>query len=334
MDIQTGMQITQKATWACYPYIGKSDQKKADHVATQAMRQAFQQAPISGTVVIGEGERDQAPMLYIGEKVGKGEGYPEMDIAVDPLEGTGLCARGEAGAICVFVISKKGSLLHAPDVYMDKLACGKEAKGHLHIQNSVEKNIKTLSEVLSRPVHQLKVAVLDRPRHQSLIEKLKTLKVQLKLFSDGDVMQALLTSISTTESVDLLLGSGGAPEGVIAAAGLKVLDGDFQGQLLWKNEEQKQRAKSMGIQDVNQIFQRDDLVKHPAVFFATGVTGFPPLLKKVTVSGEKVFFDTLVLQSDQTPHYQVAHHQYTLQQCRQWNHLGNHPENHQENTDV
>ncbi len=321
------VSVTEKAAWASFHYIGSQDQKSADQAATTAMRKTLNQLPIDGTIVIGEGERDQAPMLYIGEKVGQGsnkltiknspilgsylEKSSSIDIAVDPLEGTGLCARGEPGALCVLALAPKGELLHAPDVYMNKLACGQKAKGLLNLQNSPSKNIKILAEVLQKPIHQLKVAVLNRTRHESLIKEVQSTGAQLILFQDGDVTMALLTALPDfKDSIDLLLGSGGAPEGVLSAAGLKTLDGDFQGQLLWKNEEQKQRAKKMGLKNLDQIFQRDDLVQGESFFCATGVTQ-SPLAQGVQLKNDQIFMETFVLNSRSNQKYQIIKNQYS-----------------------
>ena len=289
--------ITEKAARASFDWIGKNNAKEADAAATKAMRLAFKSAPIDGSIVIGEGERDKAPMLYIGEKVGKGSGFPEKDIAVDPLEGTGLCAKGLKGVLCVLAVSDKGHLLHAPDVYMNKLAC--KTRNLLSIKNSASKNIHILSKVLNKNPSEIKVAVLDRPRHKQLIDELKSLKVKLTLFQDGDLMMSLLTSISDKfknpiESIDLLLGSGGAPEGVISAAALKNLGGDFQGQLVWENDSQKLRAEYMGMTNPDQVLGLDDLSKGEAWFFATAVTS-GPFLKGLQISQNKVFAETLVI---------------------------------------
>ena len=289
------VSISQKAALAVYPYIGRQDQKSADRAAVSSMRAMFNKAPIDGVVVIGEGERDEAPMLYIGEKVGQGPPFPAHDIAVDPLEGTGLCARGEKGSLCVLALADKNSLLHAPDVYMDKLACGKKARGLLNLENPVSENIKILSSVLNTSPSQLKVAVLDRPRHASLIQELKNSGVNPILFGDGDVAMALLTAMQDSdESIDLLLGSGGAPEGVLCAVGLKSLGGDFQGRLLWKNEEQKKRALSMGLKNLDQVFQRDELAQGEGVFIAAGVTD-GPLARGVHIEGDEAFVEAFVL---------------------------------------
>lgn len=304
-------QITEKASIACFDYIGKQDGKAADQAATSQMRDDFKKIPIDGTIVIGEGERDEAPMLFIGEKVGQGSGSPLVDIAVDPLEGTGLCARGEAGSLCVLAFAEHQSLLHAPDVYMDKLACGKQGQGLLSIQNSVQKNIQILSETLNKKPSELKVACLDRPRHQKLILELKEAGVSPLLFGDGDVAMSILTCIDSPDSIDLLLGSGGAPEGVLSAIALKSLGGDFQGQLLWEGkEDQKKRAISMGLKDVNQVFKLNDLAQGQGVFCATGVTT-GPLVKGVqkTEQGFKTW--TLIL-STLEKKYEVVETEHSL----------------------
>ncbi len=291
------ISITEQAALASFLHVGQNNSKQADQAATEAMRLAFKQAPIDGKIVIGEGERDQAPMLYIGEKVGKGKGFPKQDIAVDPLEGTGLCARGEEGALCVLAVSGDKKLLHAPDVYMDKLACMQ--KGVLNIQNSVSENIQILSKELKKPISQLRVAVLKRDRHKGLIQELESLGVDLILFQDGDVLMSLLTCIKGfKESIDLLLGSGGAPEGVLSSAALRNLEGDFQGRLLWKDSSQRDRALKMGLINPDQIFTRDQLVKEDCIFCATAVTS-NPLLKGVQKLQNQLLTETLVF----SPHY-------------------------------
>ena len=303
--------VTEKAAQACYQYIGKNDSHQADQVAVEAMREAFRQAPIDGTVVIGEGERDQAPMLYIGEKVGKGEGYLAQDIAVDPLEGTGLCARGEEGALCVLAAASSNHLLQAPDVYMDKLAC--KPQNLLNLSYPLSKNLTLLSDALNKPIEQLKVAVLDRKRHESLIRELKSFKVQLVLFQDGDVLQSLLTTLpqnstESTDSIDLLLGSGGAPEGVLSAAALGCLGGDFQGQLLWANEEQKTRAQGMGIQNLNHIYTRVELARGNTFFCATAVTP-NSLMKGIEIRESHIYLETLICNSQG---YKIHKSQYPI----------------------
>lgn len=303
------ISITERAALASFLHIGQNHSKQADQAATEAMRSAFKEAPIDGKIVIGEGERDQAPMLCIGEKVGRGAGFPEQDIAVDPLEGTGLCARGEEGSLCVLAASGKNKLLNAPDVYMDKLAC--QQKG-LNIQNSVSENIKILSKKLNKPVSQLKVAVLKRDRHKNLIYELESLGVDLILFQDGDVLMSLLTCIKGfEESIDLLLGSGGAPEGVLSSAGLRNLGGDFQGRLLWKNNDQKERALKMGLIYPDQVFARDQLAKGDCIFCATAVTS-NPLLKGVQKTEGRFMTETLVLSPCYGKNYKVIGNTHSL----------------------
>lgn len=302
------ISITEQAALAVFPHIGRNNSEKADQAATEAMRQAFKQAPINGKIVIGEGERDQAPMLYIGEKVGRGGGFPEQDIAVDPLEGTGLCARGERGALCVLSSAGKNKLLHAPDVYMDKLACQQEG---LNIQNSVSENINLLSKKLNKPISQLKVAVLKRERHKGLIQELESLGVDLILFQDGDVLMSLWTCLKGfKESIDLLLGSGGAPEGVLSSAGLKNLGGDFQGKLLWKDPAQKERALKMGLADLDQVFTRNQIVQGDCIFCATAVTS-NPLLKGVQKNHNQFMTETLVLSPRYGKNYKLVKNTHT-----------------------
>ena len=297
------ISITEQAALAVFPYIGRNNPEKADQAATEAMRLAFKQAPINGKIVIGEGERDQAPMLYIGEKVGRGGGFPEQDIAVDPLEGTGLCTRGEEGSLCVLSAAGKNKLLHAPDVYMDKLACQKEG---LNIQNSVSENINLLSKKLNKSISQLKVAVLKRERHKDLIHELESLGVDLILFQDGDVLMSLWTCIrGFKESIDLLLGSGGVPEGVLSSAGLKNLGGDFQGKLLWKDPFQKERALKMGLIDPDQVFTRDQMAQGDCIFCATAVTS-NPLLKGVQKNQNQFVTETLVLSPRYGKNYKIV----------------------------
>ena len=299
--------ITEKAAQASYNHIGQNNSHKADEAAVEAMREAFLQVPIDGTIVIGEGERDKAPMLYIGERVGKGAGYLAQDIAVDPLEGTSLCVHGEPGALCVLAATSAHNLLQAPDVYMNKLAC--KPQGLLHLSYPLSKNLELLSKALNKPIEKLKVAVLNRKRHKSLIQELKSFHVQLILFQDGDVMKSLLTCIShSKDSIDLLLGSGGAPEGVLSAAALNNLNGDFQGQLLWANEEQKKRAKGMGIKNFDYIYERSELAKGETFFCATAVTS-NVLMKGIEVRGSMMHLETLICNSNG---YKIKQSQYPL----------------------
>lgn len=274
------VRVTEAAALACSEWMGRGDEKAADQAAVDAMRRAFDSVRIDGTVVIGEGERDEAPMLYIGEKVGiKGEDSPRVDIALDPLEGTTICAKGGVGAISVIALAEKGNFLHAPDTYMDKIACGPLGKGKIDLDLSATENINILAEALNKPVHDLTVVILDRPRHQDLINEVRKTKVRIHLIGDGDVSAAVAAGWGDT-GIDLLLGVGGAPEGVISAAAMHCLGGDFQGRLKFRNEEEKQRALKMGIKDLNKKYKLEDLAKGSVMFSATGVTD-GPLLKGV-----------------------------------------------------
>lgn len=297
------VSATEQSALASFQFVGKKDQNSADQAATTAMRNRLNQLPINATIVIGEGERDQAPMLFIGEKVGCGS--EKFDIAVDPLEGTGLCSRGEPNSFSVLAAAPQETLLHAPDVYMNKLACG--TKNLLHLKNSASKNIQILSQAYNKPISKLKIAVLNRPRHASLIKEIQSTGAQLILFQDGDVMMSLLTILK--KSIDLLLGSGGAPEGVLSAVALKTLGGDFQGQLLWDKDEQKQRAQEMGIKDLNQIFQIDELCQKEGIFCATGVTE-SPLTREVYKQNETYFTETLVIHSSLPNKYKIVKNQH------------------------
>lgn len=269
------LSLTEQTAIACYPHIGSGDRKQADQYAVDAMRQSFQKMNIRGKIVIGEGERDKAPMLYIGEKTGKwGEQDPEWDIAVDPLEGTNLCAKAINGAISVLSISERGGLFNAPDVYMEKIACGSAAKGLIDLNSSVKHNLTQVSKALNKNISDITVAVLDRPRHQKLIEDIRAAGSKIQLIEDGDLSASLLTTglFPSRLPIDLMMGTGGAPEGVLSASALKCLGGDFQGRLIFNNDEEKQRAKEMGISDFDKVYSQNELVKKPVVFCATGVT--------------------------------------------------------------
>ena len=270
------VRVTEYAALAVSSFIGRGDENKADQAAVESMRKAFDTVKVTGRVVIGEGERDEAPMLYIGETLG--QGGVEVDIAVDPLEGTRLCAHHDEGSLSVLAVSEKGGLLHAPDTYMKKLAVGPKAKGKLHLDQDIFDMFKTLSACLLKPVESLTVAILDRHRHEALIGKCRSIGVKVKLISDGDVSAALATCWPDS-GIDILLGTGGAPEGVLTAAALKCLEGDFQGQLDFheddKGELQRKRALEMGIKDLNKIYFIDELVSKSVIFCATGVTDGP-----------------------------------------------------------
>jgi len=291
------VRLTEAAALACSRFMGRGDGKAADQAAVDAMRKAFNSIRVNGTVVIGEGERDEAPMLYIGEKVGQGdENAPHVDIALDPLEGTTICANGGVGAISVIAVAEKGNFLHAPDTYMDKIAVGPEAKGAIDIDAPPEENIRNVAKALGKDVSEVTVVILDRPRHADLIARVRALGSRIHLIGDGDVSAAVATGIRDS-GIDLLLGIGGAPEGVISAAALKCLGGDFQGRLVFRNDEEKERARRMGIEDLNRCYRLEDLAKGSVMFCATGVTS-GPLLKGVRfLPGKRALTQSIVMRS-------------------------------------
>ena len=291
------VRITEAAALSCSKFMGRGKKNAADQAAVDAMRRAFDNVAVQGVVVIGEGERDEAPMLYIGEKVGAGDkNAPQIDIALDPLEGTNLCAYGAPGALSVIAVAEKGNFLHAPDTYMDKIAVGPQARGAINIDNSVEENIHSVSQALSKPVSELTVVVLDRPRHETLIRKLRDLGTRIHLIGDGDVSPALATAWEDT-GIDILMGIGGAPEGVITAAAMKCLGGDFQGRLCFRSEEEQKRAFGMGVTDPDKTLLIEDLARGPVMFVATGVTN-GVLLKGVRfLPNAKAITESIVMRS-------------------------------------
>ena len=273
MDRELSMEfvrVTEAAAVACGRLIGKGDKNGADGLAVDAMRQMFDTVNISGTVVIGEGEMDEAPMLYIGEKVGAGG--PEVDIAVDPVEGTNLTAKGQNGAIAVIAIAPKGCLLHAPDMYMDKIAVGPRAKGCIDINAPVKENLARVAKALDREIADLNVVVLDRERHADIIREVREAGALISLITDGDVNPVVEACVEGS-GVHMYIGRGGAPEGVLAAVAVKCLGGDMQGRLFPEDEEQLRRCHEMGITDVNQVLTLEDMVKgDDCMFTATGIT--------------------------------------------------------------
>lgn len=291
------VRITEAAALSSAKWMGRGDEKAADQAAVDAMRKAFDTVRIDGTVVIGEGERDEAPMLYIGEKVGyKTEDAPAIDIALDPLEGTTICAKGGVGAISVIAVAERGNFLHAPDTYMDKIACGPAARGLIDIDKSPTENIKIVAKALNKSVQDVTVVILDRPRHADLIAESRATGARIHLIGDGDVSAAVAAAWPNA-GIDLLLGVGGAPEGVISAAAMQCLGGDFQGRLKFRNEQEKQRALKMGIKDLNQKYKIDDLAKGSVMFCATGVTDGPLLQGVKTLPGGKLTTQSLVMRS-------------------------------------
>ena len=265
------INITSNAAIACYKHIGKNNKIVADKAATDSMRRDLNNLDINGKIVIGEGELDKAPMLYIGEQLGTGKG-PSLDIAVDPLEGTNFVAKNLPGALSVIAITSKDNLFHAPETYMDKLAVGKDIPyDATDLDFPIEKNIKNIADAKNKDLSKITACILDRPRHKEIIEKLKKLNVHLKLITDGDVSGALLVT-DAKYNVDVFLGVGGGPEGVLAASALDAYNCKFQGRFLFKTESDIQRAKDMGIKDLNKKYNINEIIKDESIFCATGIT--------------------------------------------------------------
>lgn len=291
------VRITEAAALACARHMGRGDEKAADKAAVDAMRKAFDSLRIDGTVVIGEGERDEAPMLYIGEKVGqRGPDAPKIDIALDPLEGTTICATGGVGATSVIAVAEEGKFLHAPDTYMDKIACGPAAKGLIDIDLSATENVRRVAKALGKAVEDMTVVILERPRHKDLIAEVRRTGARIHLIGDGDV-SAAIASAWPESGIDLLIGTGGAPEGVISAAALQCLGGDFQGRLNFRNEEEKVRATKMGVKDLKKKYTIDELAQGSVMFCATGVTDGPLLKGVKTLPGRQAKTHSIVMRS-------------------------------------
>jgi fructose-1,6-bisphosphatase class II len=263
------VRVTEAAALSCARLTGRGDEKAADQAAVDAMRRAFDALAIDGTVVIGEGERDEAPMLYIGEKVGSGG--PKVDIALDPLEGTTICATGAPNALAVIAMADGGNLLHCPDTYMAKIATGPDGKGVVDLDKSPTENLHALAEAKRCKVEDLTVIILSRPRHEAIIQGVRKAGARIRLIGDGDVAAAIATTKEET-GIDLLLGIGGAPEGVLAAAALRCVGGEFQGRLAPRNDDEIERAKQMGVTDIKKKFQIEELAAGDVMFAATGVT--------------------------------------------------------------
>lgn len=264
------VRVTEMAAIASARLMGRGDEKAADQAAVDAMRAMLDSVECDATVVIGEGERDEAPMLYIGEKVGTGRGA-ELEIALDPLEGTTVCATGGYNSISVMAIAEKGNFLHAPDTYMLKIACGAEGRGLIDINESPKENLRRLADAKKCRIADLTAVILDRPRHKDLIQLVREAGARIQLIGDGDVA-ASIACCNPNSGVDILFGTGGAPEGVISAAALRCMGGDFQGILQPRNSEEVERAKKMGVNDIKKVFKIDDLARGNVMFCATGVT--------------------------------------------------------------
>ncbi|MFS0673180.1 class II fructose-bisphosphatase [Ornithinibacillus sp. 179-J 7C1 HS] len=289
------VRVTEAAALASARWMGRGKKEEADDAATTAMRDVFDTIPMRGTVVIGEGEMDEAPMLYIGEKLGTGTG-PLVDIAVDPLEGTNIVAKGTTNALTVIAIGDHGKVLHAPDMYMKKIAVGPEAVGKIDINAPTINNLKAVAKAKNKDIEDLVVILLDRPRHHKLIEEIREAGARIRLIQDGDVAAAINTAFDET-GIDLFMGIGGAPEGVIAAIALKCLGGEMQGQLVPQNDEEIARCHKMGISNIDKIFYMDDFCAgDDAIFAATGVTD-GELLKGVQFKGTKAKTQTVVMRA-------------------------------------
>jgi fructose-1,6-bisphosphatase II len=268
------LAATEAAALSAARQMGRGDRDGADRAAVEAMRKAMDAADLSGTIVIGEGERDKAPMLYIGEKVGNPEAAVMIDIAVDPLEGTNLVATGAPNAITVLAASEPGGLMHAPDTYLRKLIVGPGVAGHVSITDPVDKTIRIIAERLGRAVSDITVVVLDRPRHEELVAELRESGARIKLIPDGDLTAGISAAVSGT-GVHAVMGTGGAPEGVLTAAALKCLGGEIQAQFQWRSDEERERGREMGVDvdDADRVYRTDDLASgQNVVFCATGVT--------------------------------------------------------------
>lgn len=302
------VRVTEAAAISSARWMGRGDEKAADHAAVEAMRRALASIDFQGRVVIGEGERDEAPMLFIGEEVGSGKGM-RLDLALDPLEGTTICAMGRTNALSVIAIAEEGQFLHAPDTYMEKIAVGPDAVGVVDLDKSPTENLKAIAEAKRKRIEDLTAVILDRPRHQALIEEVRKTGARIWLIGDGDVSAAISTAIPDS-GVDVLLGTGGAPEGVIAAAALRCVGGDMMGRLVFRYDEERNRAKAMGIQDLNRKYGIEDLASGPVLFCATGVTA-GTLLKGVRFTSMGAKTHSVVMRSETgTVRFVEAEHRF------------------------
>ena len=290
--INNFITVTSKAAISCYDFIGKNDKKKADKAATDSMRNEINKLHINGEVVIGEGELDEAPMLFIGEKLGAG-GNLNLDIAVDPLEGTNFVAKNLPGALSVIAIAEKGNLFNAPETYMDKLAvCKNVPNDATDLDFSIEKNVKNIADSLNKEPKNITACLLDRPRHKRLIDKLRSLKVNIKLISDGDISGALMVT-NKKYNVDIFLGIGGGPEGVLAASAIDALGCKFQGRFIFEKDQDIERAKKMGIKDLKKKYDLNEIIKGDSIFCATGITK-SDLTNGIHIKDNKYVTETLV----------------------------------------
>ena len=293
------LRVVEQAAIACAHTMGQGDRHKSDQVAVEAMRRVMDTVPINGTIVIGEGERDKAPMLYIGEKVGVGGQFTEVDIAVDPLEGTNLCATGAPNAIAVLAASSRGGLLHAPDLYMEKLVVGPSSKESVSLDAPVHENLAAIARCLDRSVEDLVVIVLDRPRHEQLVEDIRATGARIRLIGDGDLSAGIAAAV-VGSGVHAVMGTGGAPEGVLTAAAMRCLNGEIFARLVVSKPEHEERCRAMGITDVKKVYRSTDLAPGKNIIFAaTGVTD-GTLMKGVRFFGDGIRTSSVIMQND--PH--------------------------------
>jgi fructose-1,6-bisphosphatase II / sedoheptulose-1,7-bisphosphatase len=302
------LRVVEQAAIACAHTMGQGDRHKSDQVAVEAMRKVMDNVPIDGTIVIGEGERDEAPMLYIGEHVGQAHaldghgpagGFPQVDIAVDPLEGTNLCATGAPNAIAVLAASNRGGLLHAPDLYMEKLVVGPSSKDAVSLDAPVHDNLKAIARCLGRQVEDLVVIVLDRPRHEKLIEDIRATGARIRLIGDGDLSAGIAAAVVGT-GVHAVMGTGGAPEGVLTAAAMRCLNGEIFARLVINKPEHQERCRAMGITDFKRVYRSKDLAPGERIIFAaTGVTD-GTLMRGVRFFGDGIRTSSVIMQND--PH--------------------------------
>ena len=304
------LRVVEDAAIAAARTMGQGARKHSDHVAVEAMRKAMDALPMRGTVVIGEGERDEAPMLYIGEKVGSGG--PKIDIALDPLEGTTITAKGLPNGLAVLAMAEDGNFLNAPDVYMDKIAVGGGLPdGVVDLDKAPGENLKDLAKAKKSAIEDLVVCILDRPRHAELIAKVREAGARIMLIGDGDVSGVIATSTGDS-GIDIYMGSGGAPEGVLAAAALRAIGGQMQGRLLFRNDDEKARAKKWGIKDLNRKYSMLDMAKGDVMFAATGVTS-GSMLKGVRRFGNGAETHSIVMRSKTgTVRWISAHHNFSI----------------------
>jgi len=297
------MRVVEQAAIACAHTMGQGNWQASDRAAVEAMRKTLDDVRIDGTIVIGEGERDEAPMLYIGERVGRGakgeKGLPQVDIAVDPLEGTNLCATGAANALAVLAASNRGGLLHAPDLYMEKLVVGPRAKHAVSLDRPVKQNLKSIAKSLDRKIEDLVIMVLDRPRHEKLIADIRAAGARIRLIGDGDLSAGIAAAVDGS-GVHAVMGTGGAPEGVLTAAAMRCLGGEIYARLVVSKPEHETRCHAMGITDTKRIYSAGDLACGDAMtFVATGVTD-GTLMRGVRFFGHGISTSSIVMQSD--PH--------------------------------